>query len=211
MKTCSKCKILKDLSEFPFRKDRGTYRNSCSACRDLFLISYREKNKDELRAKRAIRYSINKEEVLAEKAIYYQENKAEVVIKKRQYRLKNKERLSVDLKIRKLTDLNFRLRLQLRDRLNKAVKNAQKVGSAVDDLGCTIDQLKTYLEAKFQPGMTWDNWAKYGWHIDHIKSLCNFDLTDREQLRKACHYTNLQPLWWQDNLKKSKRTKHVIS
>jgi len=59
------------------------------------------------------------------------------------------------------------------------------------------------LESKFQPDMNWDNWASDGWHIDHIKPLASFDLTDREQLLIACHYTNLQPLWAKDNIAKS--------
>jgi hypothetical protein len=51
--------------------------------------------------------------------------------------------------------------------------------------------------------MTWENWSVNGWHIDHIKPLSSFDLTDTEQLKEACSYNNLQPLWAKDNLKKS--------
>jgi len=72
----------------------------------------------------------------------------------------------------------------------------------VQDLGCTIDELKLYLEAQFEPWMTWDNYGYYGWHIDHIKPLANFDLTNRDQFLEACHYTNLQPMFWHDNLTK---------
>jgi hypothetical protein len=53
--------------------------------------------------------------------------------------------------------------------------------------------------------MTWENWSKYGWHIDHIKPLSSFNLTDYEQLKMACHYTNLQPMWAKDNLIKSNK------
>lgn len=86
-----------------------------------------------------------------------------------------------------------------------ALKNQQKAGSAVDDLGCTIPELMAHLERRFLPGMTWANWSRHGWHIDHIKPLASFDLTDREQFLAACHYTNLQPLWAVDNLRKGDR------
>jgi hypothetical protein len=87
--------------------------------------------------------------------------------------------------------------------LNAAIKNNQKIGSAVKDLGCSIEELKIYLESKFQEGMSWDNWSLKGWHIDHIKPLASFDLTDRNQLIQAYYYTNLQPLWAKDNMAKS--------
>jgi hypothetical protein len=96
--------------------------------------------------------------------------------------------------------MEYRLGMRLRNRLRSALKTGQKVGSAVRDLGCSTPELKLYLESKFQPGMTWDNYGQ--WHIDHIKPLAKFDLTDRKQLLQACHYTNLQPLWAGDNLRK---------
>ena len=76
----------------------------------------------------------------------------------------------------------------------------------IDNLiGCTIDQLKTYLESKFQPNMTWKNHSQFGWHIDHIIPCCSFDLTNEIQRQKCFHYTNLQPLWSTDNLIKGKK------
>ncbi len=97
-------------------------------------------------------------------------------------------------------DLNYRLACVLRARTTSAIRNKQKSGSAVDDLGCSISELKVYLEAKFQPGMTWENWALKGWHIDHIRPLASFDLETEEQFKEACHYTNLQPLWALENI-----------
>lgn len=75
------------------------------------------------------------------------------------------------------------------------------------DLGCTIEELKAHLESLFKPGMTWDNWGHTGdvWHLDHIIPLASFDLTDPEQVKLACHYTNLQPLWATENLQKGAR------
>ena len=92
---------------------------------------------------------------------------------------------------------NNKLRGNLRNRLNRALKNNYKAGSAVSDLGCSIPELKKYLESKFQPNMTWSNHSKIGWHIDHIKPLSKFNLSNREELLKAVHYSNLQPLWAQ--------------
>ena len=95
---------------------------------------------------------------------------------------------------------NNKLRRALRNRLRKAIKTGARAGSAVQDLGCSILELRCYLENKFCSGMSWTNWG--AWHIDHIIPLSSFDLTDREQFLRACHYTNLQPLWAVDNLKK---------
>lgn len=97
----------------------------------------------------------------------------------------------------------FKLSRLMRNRLNMAIRNGQKAGSAISDLGCSILELRDYLESKFQPGMTWENHSREGWHIDHILPLASFDLSDREQLKKACHYTNLQPLWAKANLSKN--------
>lgn len=71
-----------------------------------------------------------------------------------------------------------------------------------DNLGCSISYYKTYLESKFQEGMTWENYGVCGWHIDHIIPCTAFDLTDPEQIKKCFHYTNTQPLWAKDNAKK---------
>ena len=55
--------------------------------------------------------------------------------------------------------------------------------------------------------MSWNNhgFGNDKWHIDHIDPLDSFDLTDPMQLKEACHYTNLQPLWQPDNLHKSNK------
>ena len=87
----------------------------------------------------------------------------------------------------------------LRTRKNSI--SLKKAGSAVKDLGCTLEFLEKHIEGQFQEGMTWDNYGE--WEVDHIVPLAKLDLTNPEDFAKACHYSNLQPLWWQDNLKKS--------
>jgi hypothetical protein len=103
------------------------------------------------------------------------------------------------------TDPNYRLAVALRKRLCEAIKSNAKAGSAVRHLGCSIPHLKKHLEARFQPGMSWENWGRMTWHIDHIRALATFDLENPAEFRQAVHYTNLQPLWAADNLRKGKR------
>ncbi len=99
------------------------------------------------------------------------------------------------------SDPQYKLKLYLRTRIRSAVKSNARAGSAVKDLGCSITELKIQLEGQFLPSMTWDNHGPV-WHIDHIKPLSRFDLTDRTQFLEACHYTNLQPLFALDNIRK---------
>jgi AraC-like DNA-binding protein len=86
-----------------------------------------------------------------------------------------------------------------------AIKDNWKSGSTIRDLGCSIVELKRHLEDQFDDNMSWDNYGLDGWHIDHIVPLASFNLTDEDQFKKACHYTNLQPLWAKDNLSKGSK------
>lgn len=187
-KKCSKCSEEKPL-EFFIKCNTGIYnrRTYCNSCNnEKRRKKYISENKESILAKNRQWYLDNKDERADSKRLYYQANKPAIVNKQVQY-AKNKKQY----------DPYFALKLRIRDRLSKAVKYRYKKGVAVQDLGCSIEFLKHYLESQFQPGMTFANI-----HIDHIRPLASFDLTDLEQLKQACHYTNLQPLWPSDNLKK---------
>ena len=99
-------------------------------------------------------------------------------------------------------DINFHILLNIRSRLYFSIKNKKKENTTLELLGCSIKFLKKYLESNFQSGMSWDNYGKNGWEIDHIKPCASFDLSKTEEQRKCFHYTNLQPLWAEDNKKK---------
>ena len=109
-------------------------------------------------------------------------------------------------KQRRAKDIQFRLSDLFRSRLRDAIKGKHRLGiSAMALLGCTIAEAITHLERQFKPGMTWDNHGLHGWHIDHIIPISAFDLTDPQQIAKACHYSNLQPLWARENQAKGNR------
>ena len=103
---------------------------------------------------------------------------------------------------RRQTDAGFRIRDNLSSRINSALKaqNIQKSFSTMEICGCTTAELVTHLESQFRPGMSWENRSQ--WHIDHIRPCASFDLTDPEQQRECFHYSNLQPLWAEENIKK---------
>ena len=100
-------------------------------------------------------------------------------------------------------DINFKLTKCLRARLSAIVSRGMgaKTGSTFDLLACSLDELRTHLESQFTDKMTWENYGE--WHIDHIRPCASFDLTDPEQQRQCFHFSNLQPLWAEDNLRKS--------
>lgn len=76
---------------------------------------------------------------------------------------------------------------------------------ALGYLGCSVDEAREHLEGQFTTGMSWENYGFRGWHIDHIRPLASFNMNIEEDRRAAFHYTNLQPLWWIDNLQKSSK------
>lgn len=168
----------------------------CKICASLKMKEYRQSNKESIRVQKEKYREANKEEILNKERLYYNKNKE--VIKEKHKIYKTEKRKNCIL---------FKLRHNLRSRLQTAIKYCYKKGSAVSDLGCSIEELKIYLESKFEDGMTWDNYGnkKGQWSIDHIIPLANVDLTNRDELLKVCHYTNLQPLWTIDNIKKGNK------
>jgi hypothetical protein len=125
-----------------------------------------------------------------------------------QWRLRNKDKVRAYARKHRIermeSDLNFAIKERLRNRIKSALVCGSKVSSTMSLLGCSIPSLKIYLESKFETGMSWENWG-FGqdkWNVDHIMPLCIFDLTKPEHQKRAFHFSNLQPLWQVDNLKK---------
>ena len=221
-KICSKkdCKQANPqlLSEFRRNKAAKDCLNSwCKKCEAIVKTKWKVKNKSREQAN--LRYADIKRrkgdcerpshqiERNFNKSNWTKEFRAEYA---KNYRKMNADKLRYNASTyyvnKYRTDVNYRLASNLRGRIRKIVNRVARTGSAVKDLGCSIDEFQTYLESKFEPGMTWENHSQLGWHVDHIIPLSSFNLTDSEQFKKACHYTNLQPLWAKDNLKKSDKT-----
>jgi|ERR1035437_213142 hypothetical protein len=151
------------------------------------------------------RYIRDKEKERIKQKEYYYKNKNKIL----QWNVEYRASPSYYKKFNKyynerLQNPIHRLEHNLRNRIKIALLKGYKKGSAVKDLGCSSLELKIYLENKFKKGMSWENYGrgKGKWHIDHIKPLSKFDLTDRQQFLEGCHYSNLQPLWAEENISK---------
>lgn len=194
MKKCYKCNKSKYLSEF----------NKDSSCKDGYMYKCKGCEKEYYKNNKETIKNKNKEYI----AKNYQRVRKSNRVSTKKYYAKNKEsslkRTKLNHKKRIKHDISYKIACNLRRRLNYAVKGA-KAGSHIRDLGCTASELVKYLESKFKIGMSWNNYGYYGWHIDHIIPLSKFDLTNYEHIRQACHYTNLQPLWWKENISKSNK------
>lgn len=108
-------------------------------------------------------------------------------------------------------DINYKLKILLRGRVNSVIKNNKKADHSLTLLGCTVQELKDHLESKFTDGMTWENYGKFGWHVDHIIPCASFDLSIPENQKICFHYTNLQPMWWRENIVKGKKLQYTYS
>lgn len=135
----------------------------------------RAKNREALRFSERIRYSCNREKIL-----FY-------------------------AKKRYATDLAYRLKIILRTRLTGALRGVgSKSARTLQLLGCTIPELRKYLETQFRPGMTWENYGPV-WHVDHKRPCASFNLIDPAQQQECFNFKNLQPLFAEENLKKGDR------
>lgn len=119
---------------------------------------------------------------------------------------KSKERKKQYFFLRYTTDINFKLAHILRTRIYQALKNRKTIHT-YSLVGCSIENLRCYLENQFDDGMSWKNYGK--WHIDHIIPCASFDLTQEDEQKRAFHFSNLQPLWASKNLSKGARYEHV--
>lgn len=101
-------------------------------------------------------------------------------------------------------DPMLRLEHRLRNRISSAIRRSASAKSDSSRVlfGCSTTDLMIYLESKFEPGMSWQNYGNV-WHVDHIMPCAIFDFSKPEHQRRCFHFSNLQPLFARDNLSKN--------
>ena len=184
-KVCSKCGIKRNIIEF--RKDitkKDGLRPDCKLCVKNYEMTQR----------------VNNPTLMSDKLKKFYKDNPE---KRKEYRKNYKPRKREQRKERRNTDPIFNLTNRMRGRLRKylIILNISKKNKTFEIVGCSPQFLKEHLEKQFVDGMTWENRSE--WHIDHKIPLSS--AKTEEELYKLCHYTNLQPLWAEENLKKSNK------
>lgn len=168
----------------------GNAKKRCVSCQKIYRKSYWQVRENDPKRKQQ-----NKERAIR----FRQKNPNKI----HEYNKKARPRIRKWKAEKYKNDIQYKLSKLLRDRLYHALASNIKSSPTMELLGCSTEQLKIHLESQFKDGMSWNNWSFKGWHIDHIRPCSSFDLSDPAQQRECFHYTNLQPLWAMDNLKKS--------
>lgn len=150
------------------------------------------------------RYKENNRELLRSKSAEYRATNIEKVrAYKKAYREKNRAKINSYEKQRRNSDSTYRMLTNMRTRLSKVLKTHKgvKKDSTMDLLGCTLEQFKEHISSQFTDGMTLENYGE--WHIDHIRPCASYNLSNENDQKECFHYSNLQPLWAEDNIRKS--------
>jgi len=220
---CKTCKLQKPLTNFM----SGKYIYKCKQCCSEIVKEY-QKNITPIQRKRRnkfkrLNYHKNKQPYLpklliincglcqrkltitpkSHKRKYCEKCSKELERKRmRVYFQKNKKSLMKKRLIKEKEDFRYRLRKNISTYLRRYLKKGhmKKTKYFKEILGCSVEELREYLESLFKEGMTWENYGRFGWHIDHIIPICS--AKTEEEVYKLFHYTNLQPLWWRENLVK---------
>lgn len=185
-KICSKC--CENISVDNFNKNsrnKSGLRAECKDCQKKYYI-------------------LNNEKIKIQRKDRYIKNPSLELNRNKKYYLNNKSVIIETLKIKRQVNHFFRLKNNIRSRLNIFLKanKLHKDNSTFNLVGCSPEFLKEHIEKQFTEGMSWDLMGKHI-HIDHIIPLSS--AKNEDEIYKLCHYTNLQPLWAEDNLKKGSK------
>ena len=189
---------LKKSQEKYFKSEKG--KTSLKKSQEKYFKS--EKGKDAMGRAAKKFFSSDRGKLLLKN--YRQSEKGKAIRKKANRKYQQSEKGKKWIKNKLDNDPAFKMASRQRMRISEILgkKGIHKEGKTLKLIGCSAKFLSNYIQSKFKPGMSWDNYGVYGWHVDHIKPLSKFNLQDPEEQKKAFHYLNLQPLWAKENIKK---------
>lgn len=222
-KQCHACLELKNIGGFSrCAANRDGLQNKCRQCCDEYARINRHRFRakkaayDRMRRKRdAVKIAAqqsaygkkNRAKLTRHGSAYYVANRAKILAQRNARRAKNRERINAANRARYKSDHMRQLVCKLRARTYEAFKSKRwiKSGGSSALLGCTWNEARAHIEAKFRPGMAWGDGS---FEIDHIIPLASAKNPD--ELAALCRYTNLQPLPMFENRRKSGKVDFFI-
>jgi 5-methylcytosine-specific restriction endonuclease McrA len=161
-----------------------------------YVKEYKKKNREKILAQKRASNNRHRDTYIK----WSEAHEDELIAKRKFYYEENKEKIFSYIYNKRKTDPTYKLRYTLRLRMYEALhrKSWRKNASSEKLFGADIETVKEYIEKQFKEGMSWENHGE--WHIDHIIPLST--AKTKEEMYKLFHYTNLQPLWAVENLKK---------
>jgi hypothetical protein len=192
-KVCIKCSVSKDFSNFYNSKSHKDGKmGTCKDCFNIIVGSYRPKS-----------YRKNKEKIKergrkwrSEQQDYY-----------KQWKLANLEHVKNYARNYKKTPLQ-KLKANIRTRIAQHISGLSKSKSTLEILGLeSFEQLQKHIEVNFNKGMTWENYGagEGKWVLDHKIPLALAE--NVQDVYKLNHFTNLQPMWWRENMEKGSKVR----
>lgn len=226
MKICSKCDDEKSIDEFNKSKaNKNGIRSECKKCQSKYQKKYQKNNTKAKESRRRWKennpkynkeyykkyYKKNRNKLCKEYRIYYQDNKEKIIKRNKKWQEVNpdymREYLNEYQKKKRGNNFAYKLNGRISNLIRYSLKN-RKNGIHWETLvGYTLNDLMKHLENLFLPSMTWDNYGKDGWSIDHIRPVSIFNITSNKckGFKKCWGLENLRPMWAKDNLKKSNK------
>lgn len=213
MKTCNICRLEKQFEEFYSNKRSSDgLRHTCKTCeierakkwqnenkdrRDEINKEFREKNKEYFKNYYQNLTPEKKEENYKK---YYKKDDPKEKERRKKYKESYRYRYN-KLRVERMKENPIlKLKQNFRNFIHNSFrkKGLEKKVRSQSILGCSFEDFKKYLESKFEPWMTWENYGlyngelNYGWDIDHITPISS--AINEEDIIKLNNYQNLQPL-----------------
>ena len=163
---------------------------------------YASNKQEYLRQQREYRVK-NADAIRERRRLYRQKNAAKIKLAKQKYGVENRDKIAKALADRRANNPIVRMANSMRRSIRRYLDAGQKGEmSSFEIIGCSKDDLRKHLESKFRDEMTWQNYGKH-WHIDHIVPLISAKSSD--EIKRLCHWTNLQPLTAFENISKGSK------
>jgi hypothetical protein len=188
MKKCTGCQETKTLDEFSETQKR----RKCIKCLNAECREYKRKNRGLISQYNKNYKAANRKTIKKYNHKYNKNNRRAIQTRQtRTHRLRRKK------------DPVYKMAITLRGRIRHLIFGDGERKGSRSLVGCDYKFVRDWLESQFKDDMSFENHGPV-WHVDHVIPCSKFDLEDNDDEQfKCCNWSNLQPLYVNDNFTKS--------